>query len=295
MPWIFLWRSSPIAPTSATSACASIAGERASRSCSRSRTTAARRGLLTRRLAVDVLPGYRERFSALWDRRPGLVGADRSAHPSRRTPHERARHHQRQGRHRQDERGGRIRSPGRGQCPGGLRRGRGRPAPCGLGHARRVTRVLCPQAWRPSIRTGAPSAGSAWSTATSAPSTSTHRRIDPFACEGCGLCARLCPADAVRFEPVVNGEWSASRDAVGSARPRAPRCGRGQLGQAREPGAPRGAPRGRASRPSDRPHRRRTGHRLSGHRVAHRRHPGPGGDRTDRLGPPRLWPAYWNW
>ena len=33
-------------------------------------------------------------------------------------------------------------------------------------------------------------------------------RIDPFACEGCGLCLRLCPADAVRFEPVVNGEWS---------------------------------------------------------------------------------------
>jgi MinD superfamily P-loop ATPase len=31
--------------------------------------------------------------------------------------------------------------------------------------------------------------------------------IDPLACEGCGLCSRLCPAEAIRFEQVVNGEW----------------------------------------------------------------------------------------
>jgi MinD superfamily P-loop ATPase len=39
--------------------------------------------------------------------------------------------------------------------------------------------------------------------------------VDPFACEGCGLCARLCPADAVRFEPAVNGEWFVSRTPYG--------------------------------------------------------------------------------
>jgi MinD superfamily P-loop ATPase len=31
--------------------------------------------------------------------------------------------------------------------------------------------------------------------------------VDPIACEGCDLCRRLCPADAIRLEPVVNGTW----------------------------------------------------------------------------------------
>jgi MinD superfamily P-loop ATPase len=31
--------------------------------------------------------------------------------------------------------------------------------------------------------------------------------INPIHCEGCGVCSRLCPADAIAFEPVVNGEW----------------------------------------------------------------------------------------
>jgi len=30
--------------------------------------------------------------------------------------------------------------------------------------------------------------------------------VDPLACEGCGVCAWFCPADAIRFEPVINGE-----------------------------------------------------------------------------------------
>ncbi len=40
-------------------------------------------------------------------------------------------------------------------------------------------------------------------------------RIDPIACEGCGLCARFCPADAVEFGPVVNGQWFVSETRFG--------------------------------------------------------------------------------
>jgi MinD superfamily P-loop ATPase len=32
-------------------------------------------------------------------------------------------------------------------------------------------------------------------------------RIDPIACEGCGVCAWFCPAEAVNFARAVNGEW----------------------------------------------------------------------------------------
>ncbi len=39
--------------------------------------------------------------------------------------------------------------------------------------------------------------------------------VDPLACEGCGLCRLVCPADAVSFEPVVNGEWFVSSTPYG--------------------------------------------------------------------------------
>jgi MinD superfamily P-loop ATPase len=32
-------------------------------------------------------------------------------------------------------------------------------------------------------------------------------RIDPIACENCGVCAWFCPSRAVDFSPAVNGEW----------------------------------------------------------------------------------------
>jgi MinD superfamily P-loop ATPase len=31
-------------------------------------------------------------------------------------------------------------------------------------------------------------------------------QVDPMACEGCGACVGACPAEAIVFEPVVNGE-----------------------------------------------------------------------------------------
>ncbi len=34
--------------------------------------------------------------------------------------------------------------------------------------------------------------------------------IDPIACEGCGVCAWFCPANAIEFTPAINGEWSIS-------------------------------------------------------------------------------------
>jgi len=35
-------------------------------------------------------------------------------------------------------------------------------------------------------------------------------RVDPIACEGCGVCAWFCPENAVEFAPAVNGEWCVS-------------------------------------------------------------------------------------
>ena len=34
--------------------------------------------------------------------------------------------------------------------------------------------------------------------------------IDPIACEGCGVCVRACPHDAIVFGPAVNGQWFVS-------------------------------------------------------------------------------------
>ncbi|MFO7776331.1 MAG: 4Fe-4S binding protein [Candidatus Hydrogenedentota bacterium] len=38
----------------------------------------------------------------------------------------------------------------------------------------------------------------------------TTFRVDPLACEGCGVCVWSCPAEAIAFEPAVNGEWFVS-------------------------------------------------------------------------------------
>jgi MinD superfamily P-loop ATPase len=40
-------------------------------------------------------------------------------------------------------------------------------------------------------------------------------RIDPIACEGCGVCAHFCPVNAIEFAPVVNGELFVSATRCG--------------------------------------------------------------------------------
>ena len=35
-------------------------------------------------------------------------------------------------------------------------------------------------------------------------------RVDPIACDGCGVCAWFCAEDAIEFAPAVNGEWFVS-------------------------------------------------------------------------------------
>lgn len=40
-------------------------------------------------------------------------------------------------------------------------------------------------------------------------------QVDPFACEGCGVCAWFCPEQAIEFKPVVTGEWFISETRFG--------------------------------------------------------------------------------
>jgi MinD superfamily P-loop ATPase len=40
-------------------------------------------------------------------------------------------------------------------------------------------------------------------------------RVDPVACEGCGVCAWFCTEGAIEFGPVVNGEWFISETRFG--------------------------------------------------------------------------------
>jgi MinD superfamily P-loop ATPase len=41
-------------------------------------------------------------------------------------------------------------------------------------------------------------------------------RIDPISCEGCGVCVHFCPADAIRFDEAINGQWFISETRFGS-------------------------------------------------------------------------------
>lgn len=40
-------------------------------------------------------------------------------------------------------------------------------------------------------------------------------RVDPIACEGCGVCAWFCAEQAIEFAPAVNGEWFVSQTRFG--------------------------------------------------------------------------------
>jgi MinD superfamily P-loop ATPase len=32
-------------------------------------------------------------------------------------------------------------------------------------------------------------------------------RVDPIACEGCGICSHFCPEKTIEFGPAINGQW----------------------------------------------------------------------------------------
>jgi MinD superfamily P-loop ATPase len=40
--------------------------------------------------------------------------------------------------------------------------------------------------------------------------------IDPVSCEGCSVCVHFCPADAIRFDEAINGQWFISETRFGS-------------------------------------------------------------------------------
>ena len=39
--------------------------------------------------------------------------------------------------------------------------------------------------------------------------------VDPISCEGCGICSDICPQEAAKMVPSVNGEWFVSDTAHG--------------------------------------------------------------------------------
>ena len=41
-------------------------------------------------------------------------------------------------------------------------------------------------------------------------------KVDPIACEGCGVCKWFCPDDAIEFAPAINGEWFVSKTRHGT-------------------------------------------------------------------------------
>jgi MinD superfamily P-loop ATPase len=46
-------------------------------------------------------------------------------------------------------------------------------------------------------------------------SESNHFSIDELACEGCGVCVRLCPENAIIMKDALNGEWYFSQTRMG--------------------------------------------------------------------------------
>jgi MinD superfamily P-loop ATPase len=51
--------------------------------------------------------------------------------------------------------------------------------------------------------------------AAAGPGAETTYTVDPFACEGCGVCRFVCPAGAILLEEETNGEWYVSSTRCG--------------------------------------------------------------------------------